>query len=85
MIYHRGTYKIRCAKAGGVTLTGYGQRAFTQGEELDLLADGIPDTIRANDYSTATHMCEDLGFELAQRIAAGEFEIIERTPPRAEM
>ena len=76
-----GIYSIRCIRPGGRTLTNYGQYAFTEGEVLDLLAETTPDTIKANDYSTARTMCEDIGFELAQRIAAGEFVVAERVAP----
>lgn len=73
-----GSYKIKCIKVGGVTLTNYGQYEFSEDEEIDLLDSELPDTIRVGNYLTAQNMCEDIGFEIAQRIQAGEFEITER-------
>ena len=76
-----GKYIIRCIKSGGVTLTNYGQKYFAEEEELDLLNELAPSTIKASDFSTASNMCEDSGFELAQRIASGEFIIVLRIRP----
>jgi hypothetical protein len=76
-----GNYTIKCVKAGGHSLTGYGQHAFSEGEELDLLDAGTPDSLRAANWAIAKAMCEDSGYELAQLIAAGDFEIASSVPP----
>lgn len=76
-----GVYKIKCVKAGGHTLTNYGQFAFSEGQEVDLLDAGLPDTIRAGSYWTAENMCRDTGYEIAQLIAAGDFIVVERREP----
>jgi len=76
-----GTYKIKCVKVGGHTLTGYGQYAFSENEEIDLLAQSTPPTLRAGTHHTAKAMCEDTTYEIAQLIAAGDFIVTEITPP----
>jgi len=81
MAFDKGVYKIKCVKAGGHTLTNYGQQAFAENEELDLLDDATPGTIRAADWWTADNMCRDTGFEIAQLIAAGDFEVSEKRRP----
>jgi hypothetical protein len=77
----KGVYKIKCVKVGGHTLTKYGQKAFAENEELDLLDDATPATIRAADWWTADNMCRDTGFEIAQLIAAGDFVVVEKRRP----
>lgn len=77
----KGVYRIKCVKAGGHTLTNYGQKHFAENEELDLLDDATPATIRAADWWTADNMCRDTGFELAQLINAGDFEVAEKRRP----
>jgi len=76
-----GTYKIKCVKVGGYTLTGYGQYAFAENEEIDLLAQTTPTTLRAGNHHTANAMCKDTTYEIAQLITAGDFVITEITPP----
>lgn len=78
----RGTYRIRCVKVGGVTLTHYGQYVFAQDDEIDLLDQGLPATIRCGDWQTADNVCRDVGFEIAQRIVAGEFVVTEKSRPQ---
>ena len=80
-IFNKGIYRIKCVKSGGHTLTNYGQLEFEENEELDLLGDATPDAIRAEDWWTADSMCRDTGFEIAQLIAAGDFEITEKIQP----
>lgn len=79
--FDKGVYRIKCVKAGGHTLTNYGQKAFTENEELDLLDDATPDTIRAADWWTADNMCRDTGFEIAQLIRDGHFTVAEKRQP----
>jgi len=76
-----GVYKIKCLKAGGYTLTNYGQYTFSENEELDILDTATPDTLRAGSYNTAILMCEDTTYELAQLIASGDFSVVQKTPP----
>ena len=77
----RGMYVIRCVKDGGLTLTEYGQYEFGDEEDVNLLNPEVPETLRANDYWVAHVMCTDTGFELAQRISAGELEIVKTIKP----
>ena len=77
----RGVYKIKCVKDGGITLTNYGQYEFDKNDEIDLLDPELPDTIKCLDWHTADNMCLDTGFEIAQRIAAGEFTVTEKRMP----
>ena len=81
MINRKGIYKIKCIKPGGVTLTNYGHFVFAQNEEIDLLDLALPRAIYCANWPTAENMCKDKGFELAQRIAAGEFIITETRKP----
>lgn len=75
-----GTYKIKCVNAGGYVLSGYGQYAFDEGEEVDLVSPETPVSLRAQ-WNTADTMCRDQGFEIAQLIAAGIFIVTERRRP----
>lgn len=77
-----GKYIVRCLKPGGDTLVTYSTSA-DQGEEIDLLDPGTPDNIRAGGYWTAENMCCDLGFELAQKIARGDWAVIEKRQPQS--
>jgi len=81
MAIDRGVYKIKCVKAGGHTLTNYGQYAFTENEEIDLLDQNLPATIRCVDWWTADNMCRDTGFEIAQLMVAGDFVVVEKRQP----
>lgn len=76
-----GVYKIKCVKPGGHTLINYGQYAFSENEEIDLMDQNLPDTIRCGNWWTANTMCKDQGFEIAQLIAAGDFIITESIMP----
>jgi len=76
-----GVYRIKCVKVGGVTLANYGQYGFTQDEEIDLLDPTLPATIKCVDWNTADNMCRDVGFEIAQRVVAGEFVVVEKRAP----
>ena len=71
----RGTYFVRCVKAGGYTMEKFGQYVWSEGEEMDLLDPSTPENLRAADFWIARNMCEDSGLELAQRIAAGDFVV----------
>ena len=77
----KGQWWIKCVKAGGHTLTNYGQKAFAEGEEIDLIDDATPDTLRAADFLTAKNMCTDPALELAQLVAAGDFEVSRKVQP----
>lgn len=77
----KGVYRIKCVKPGGHTLTKYGAQIFAENEELDLVADSTPSAIRAADWWTADNMCRDTGYELAQLIVAGHFEVVEKRRP----
>lgn len=76
-----GTYKIKCVCQGGYILNGYGQYIFKEGEEIDLMDQSLPETIRCSNWSTADSICKDVGFEIAQLIIAGNFIITEKRPP----
>ena len=75
-----GQYVVKCVKPGGDTLTTY-SFAAAQDQVVDLLDAGTPANLRAGSYWTAQTMCEDTGFELAQKIAAGSWQIITRRQP----
>lgn len=81
MIVNKGVFKIKCVKVGGHTLTGYGQYAFAENEEIDLLSDTAPGTIRCASLGIAKNICSNLHLELAQLILAGYFQIIETQEP----
>ena len=77
----KGALVVKCVKSGGYTMSGYGGYSWDEGEEQDLLDDTLPEALRASDYWTARNMCHDPALELAQRIAAGDFEVVlERKP-----
>ncbi|HSC28981.1 MAG TPA: hypothetical protein VLD67_17025 [Vicinamibacterales bacterium] len=76
-----GEYVVKCIKPGGDTLSTYGDFAATQDQSIDLLADSTPDSLRAGSYWTAQTMCEDPGFELAQKIAAGTWQVVSKRQP----
>ena len=76
----RGEIVIKCVKAGGYTMTNYGAYAWSQDEQKSLFDVALPATLRVLDYKTAKRMINDLNYELAQRIAAGDFIIITDTP-----
>ena len=82
MTFDQGTYRIRCQRPGGLTLQGYGQFSFKQDQEVDLLDEALPPTLRAGSYATAHNMCADQAYELAQLIAAGDLVVVERRSPR---
>ncbi len=73
-------YRIKCVRAGGHVLSGYGQQAFAEGEEVDLLAATTPDALRAASWAVADSMCRDPANELAQAIAAGHFVVTAAVP-----
>ena len=86
----KGKYRIKNIKGSAWALTQYGQYSFAVNEELDLLDDAVPGTLRAADYRTAKNMCgrADVGkppkfttYELAQRIDVGELSVIETVLP----
>ncbi len=81
MVVDKGTYRIKCVKPNGQTLTGYDGYDFAEGAEVDLLDDATSATLRAGDYWIADNMCRDIGFEIAQRIQAGEFVVVEKKQP----
>lgn len=66
---------VKCLVPGGDTLALYGFAA-AEGQEVDLLAEATPDTLRAGDYATAWNMTHDPGFELAAKVAAGAWSIV---------
>ena len=76
-----GSYIVKCVKPGGDTLALYGFAA-DEGQEFDLLDPATSESIRVSDFWTADNMCRDLGFELAQKIAAGHWQVVlARQPP----
>lgn len=79
----QGVYRIRCIKAGGCALTEYGAPVFTEGEELDLMDESVSELLRCADWSIAHNLCTDPSLEIAQRIAAGEFVVVESRKPRS--
>jgi hypothetical protein len=62
-------------KVGGDTLELYGFTAI-EGQEVDLLSESTPDTLRAADFDTAVNMANDTGFELAQKISNGTWRVV---------
>jgi len=77
----KGSFIIKCVKAGGYTMTGYGGYSWAENEQQNLVDDALPDTLRAGDYWTARNMCRDPARELAQRIEAGDFIVVEEQQP----
>lgn len=75
-----GKYVVKCLKSGGDTLLTYGYTAL-QNQEVDLLDPSTPDNLRAGGYLTAENMCMDIGFELAQKIASGDWAVVEKVLP----
>lgn len=78
-----GNFIVKCVKVGGDTLSTYGFAA-SQGQEVDLLDPATPDNIRAFDYWTAENMCRDTGFELAQKIVAGHWQVVSKRMPEIQ-
>lgn len=79
-----GVYKIKCVKPGGCTLTNYGQYSFSENEEIDLMDQNLPDTLRCGNWWTARTMCTDTGYEIAQLIEAGGFIVTETAHPTVD-
>ena len=79
-----GVYKIKCVKPGGHTLINYGQYSFSENEEIDLMDQNLPDTLRCGNWWTARTMCTDTGYEIAQLIEAGDFIVTETAPPTVD-
>jgi len=77
----KGSFVIKCVKAGGYTMNGYGGYAWAEDEQQDLVDAALPDTLRAGDYWTARNMCRDPALELAQQISAGDFVVVEERQP----
>jgi hypothetical protein len=75
-----GKYVVKCVKPGGDTLALY-NFAATEGQAVDLLDAATDASIRAAQFWTAANMCEDQGFELAQKIAAGSWIVVVRREP----
>ena len=75
-----GQYVVKCVKPGGDTLALYGFAA-TENQVVDLLDAGTPANIRAGSFWTAQTMCEDVGFELAQKIRDGLWVVVTRREP----
>jgi hypothetical protein len=78
-----GEYVVK-AVDGDVTLnpTPYGSYTFLDGVEVDLLSESTDTRVRAwPNWGNAQVMCEDTGFEIAQRIVAGELAVVRRRPP----
>jgi hypothetical protein len=76
-----GVYKLKCVKTGGVVLANYHNYPLAKDEEIDLLDQGLSVNIKFTDFNAARNACEDSGFELAQRIAAGELVVLKVEPP----
>jgi hypothetical protein len=79
-----GEYVVKCVKPGGDTLALY-NFAATEGQVIDLLDAGTDEKIRAGGFWTAQNMCEDLGFELAQKIVAGTWFVVVRREPNTDV
>lgn len=77
----RGDVRVQCVKTGGYTMTAYGQYVWAQDEVRSLFDDTLPASLRVEDYSTAHNMVVDPGYELAQRIAYGDFVLVEDRLP----
>ncbi len=74
----RGQWPVKCVKVGGSTILGY---AFAEGEVKDLMDPGLPDSIRAANFSTARNMTTDPACPLTQAIEAGDFVLEPSTRP----
>ena len=77
----RGEVKLKCVKVGGYTMTNYGAYMWAQDEERSLFDGALPVALRADEYGTARNMIVDPARELTQRIAAGDFIIVEDRHP----
>lgn len=77
----KGEFRIKCIRVGGYVMQGYGNYAWTENEEQNLLDESLPSTLRAGDYNIAYNMCRDPARELAQRIIAGDFIITSEKRP----
>jgi len=86
----KGCLKIKNVSGSILTLTEYGQYEFAVDEELNLLDEVVPNTLRAADYYTAQNMVgrASVGkapsyttYELAQKINAGQLAVIEDRLP----
>ena len=85
----RGKIVVKNVSGGSLPLTGHQGYTFTTGQELDLVDPATPPEI-CSDYHTVKNMIGQASinkaplyaaYELAQRIAAGDLQIIEDTPP----
>lgn len=75
-----GEYTVKCVKPGGDTLATYSFTA-TQDQVVNLLDEATPANLRAGSYWTAQTMCEDTGFELAQKIRDGLWQLVSKRQP----
>ena len=76
-----GIYKIKCMKAGGLALEMYSGFALEEGQEIDLVNDDLPETIKCNDWWTADVLCRDPNLEIAQLIVSGDIVVIDSRKP----
>lgn len=81
MSFDKGSFVVKCIKTGGDTLSLYGFSA-TEGQEVDLLSDSTPASIRAASFAGATNMC-DPSFELGQKINLGQWVVVRSRHPNA--
>jgi len=80
-----GSVKVKCVKAGGDTLAVYSNLAVSEDQVLDLLDQSVDPRIRFMDYYSALNAVKDTGFELAAKIVAGDYELLEtREPPLSQ-
>jgi hypothetical protein len=79
MAVDEGEYKIRCMKVGGDTLSTYSFSA-TEGQVVDLVGADAPVQLKT-DFWTAANMCEDTGFEIAQKIKSGIWQRVTKREP----
>ena len=63
------------------TFTDAGGGEWLAGEEVDLLAAGTRDSLRAASFSVAQTMCEDPNLKLRKAIKAGQLEIFKTQRP----
>ena len=81
-----GSHVVKCVKVGGLTLNGFGQYAFAEDEQVDLMDENLDARIRAYpNYATALNMTTDTGFEFAQHVAAGDIVVVSTRQPNLGM
>lgn len=86
----RGSIFIKNISGEILTLVNYGQYEFAVDEELNLLDDAVPDTLRAGEFETAKNMIgyaevdrdpKHVLYELGQLISEGKLKVTNTIDP----